>query len=101
MDFDHWWYQVHWEGKPTLENMSTERSKNFAKLGWDAALQSARAEVATQQVPAELLKEACIIGLAVAGGLAPDGDGAWLQGHEKRLRELERLSMNSPRSQEE
>jgi hypothetical protein len=36
------------------------------------------------------LVEACIIGLAVAGGLCENPD-EWLRGHEKRLRELEKM----------
>lgn len=38
MTFDDWWYQVHWKGQPVLENVSTERTKNAARMGWDAAL---------------------------------------------------------------
>lgn len=35
-----------------------------------------------------MLGEACDIGLAIAGGLAPHGGDEWLANHEKRLREL-------------
>jgi len=39
---------------------------------------------------AEELVEACIIGLAIAGGLCDHPD-EWLREHEKRLRELEKI----------
>jgi hypothetical protein len=42
------------------------------------------------------LVEACGIGLAIAGGLCENPD-EWLRGHEKRLRELEKIGEENER----
>lgn len=47
-------------------------------------------------VPAELLNEACRLALVISGHYHPNTPvDPWLAGHEKRLRELERISMNN------
>jgi hypothetical protein len=46
MDFDYWWCVVHLRNGTVLENALTERNREWAKLGWDAAMQVLRKSLA-------------------------------------------------------